>query len=75
MHIIMMFILALLSARVLKLNTKQYMFSVVVAVCQRAPSEQWTMSVERISLIVLLVPMVQSNRDFENMAFMANMAN
>jgi hypothetical protein len=23
----------------------------------------------------LVVPMVQSNRDFENMAFMANMAN
>ena len=40
MHIIMMFILALLSARVLKLNTIQYMFSVVVAACQRAPSER-----------------------------------
>ena len=71
----MMFILALLSARVLKLNTIQYMFSVVVAACQRAPSERAKRFTKFVQRSTLVVPMVQSNRDFENMAFMANMGN
>ena len=71
----MMFILALVSARVLKLNTIQYMFSVVVAACQRAPPEQAKRFTKFVQRSTLVVPMVQSNRDFENMAFMANMGN
>jgi hypothetical protein len=52
-----------------------YVFPVVVAVCQRAPSEQAKRFTKFVQRSTLVVPMVQSNRDFENMAFMANMAN
>jgi hypothetical protein len=52
-----------------------YLFTVVVAVCQRAPSEQAKRFTKFAQRSTLVVPMVQSNRDFENMAFMANMAN
>ena len=71
----MMFILAVLSASVLKLNTIQYMFPVVVSACQRASSERAKRFTKFAQRSTLVVPMVQSNLDFENMAFMANMAN
>ena len=69
----MMFILAVLSASVLKLNTIQYIFpGCCSSMSKSAIGTSKTIYEIRSTLVV---PMVQSNRDFENMAFMANMAN
>ena len=52
-----------------------YIFTVVVAACQRAPSERAKRFTKFVQRSTFIIPMVQSNRDFENMSFMPNMPN